>query len=52
MQHGPRGYVTLMQVKLDDVTRECTVVIEGPIIDHVACADPVVRKLVGVCETA
>lgn len=52
MQHGPGGYVTLMQVKLDDVTRKGTVVVEGPIIDHVPCADPVVRKLVGVCEAA
>lgn len=52
MQHGPGGYVTLLQVKLDDVTREGTVVVEGPVIDHVARPNPVVRKLIGVCETA
>lgn len=52
MQHGPGGHVTLSQVKLDDVTGEGAIVIEGPAIDHMACANPVVRKLVGVTETA
>lgn len=51
MQHGPSCHITVMQVKLDDVTREGTVVVEGPIIDHMTCANPVVRKLVGVGET-
>lgn len=52
MQHGPGGHVTLTQVKLYDVTGEGTVVVEGSIVDHMACADPVVRKLVGVGKTA
>lgn len=52
MQHGPGSHVTLSQVKLDDVTGEGAIVIEGPAIDHMACANPVVRKLVGVTETA
>ena len=52
MQHGPGGHVALPQVVLDDVTGEGAVVEEGSVVDHVACADPVVRKLVGVGETA
>lgn len=52
MQHGPRGDVTLAQVEFDDVAGEGTVVVEGPIVDHVACANPVVRQLVGVSKTA
>lgn len=44
--------MAVTQVILDDVTGEGAVVVEGPIVDHMACADPVVRKLVGVGETA
>lgn len=52
MEHGPGSHVTLPQVKLDNITGEGAVVVEGSVIDHVACANPVVRKLVGVGETA
>lgn len=52
MQHGPGGYVTQTQVILDDVSGEGAAVVESPLVDHVACANPVVRKLVRVGKTA
>lgn len=52
VQQGPGRHVAVMQVELDDVAGEGAVVVEGPIVDDVTGADPVVWKLVGVGETA
>lgn len=52
MQHGPGGHVALPQVVLDDVPGEGAAVVEGPVVDHVARANPVVGKLVRVGEAA
>lgn len=52
MQHSPGSHIAKSQVVLDDVPGEGAVVVEGPAIDHMACADPVVGELVGVGETA
>lgn len=46
VQHGPGGDVALTQVVLDDVPGEGPAVVQGPTVDHVACANPVVGKLV------
>lgn len=52
VQHGPGGHVALPQVVLDDVPGEGAAVEEGPVVDHVARANPVVGKLVWVGEAA
>lgn len=52
MQHGPGRHMALPEVKLDDVAGEGPVVVEGPPINHMAGADPVVGQLVGVGEAA
>lgn len=52
VQHGPSGHMALPQVVLYNVPGESATVVEGPVVDHVARANPVVGKLVRVGEAA
>lgn len=52
VQEGPGSHVPHLQVILDDVLCEGPIVIEGTVVDNMACSNPVVRKFVEVGPTA
>lgn len=52
MQQCPGSHISHPQIVLDDVLGEGSVVIEGSIVDNMACAYPVVRQFKKVAPPA